>query len=168
MSNVATKELPVKLTDTELLQRGLELAKLDDQLEVLETRRKALMDEIKSEKTDLLRHRHRLQRQLSSQMEMRPVAYHEERDYYAKVVRYIREDTYECFHTRGMEPQEYNQPNLPMVIQIAATRPSRDAEVSSAEGLDGDAAGDNVIPTEFGGEMPAEAFGESGPDGEAV
>lgn len=132
------RDLPVKLTEAELLEKGDRIADIEFEIDGLVEQRKKLNRKIK----DLNVERHNLSRDVDTGTEERQVACRWQEDYDQNCKHLVRQDTGETIDT------------------VALTADDRAVEFDfDGDGvpLDGDAEPDNVTPISKGGKSKGDA-----------
>lgn len=105
-----TQLLPVKLTETEIKERGRKLAHLYEEIEIAEIGKAAAARASKDRIETLQAEAGAIARVIRSGQEDREVQVQEEKDYSEGVCRMKRLDTGEVVETRAMTPQELQRP----------------------------------------------------------
>jgi hypothetical protein len=111
-TETVTETLDCKLTDTECLHYGRELANLSQQVESAESRKKAVVKELDSNIASLEARGSEIAAKLNRGAEMREVKVTLSRDYERGVFEKIREDTGDTYFTRPLRDDE-RQRKLP-------------------------------------------------------
>lgn len=106
---VETLELPVKLTDPEVLQRADEAAKVTREMYEAEQKRKDTARDQKKVVDDMQLKLKKLARIVETKTEMRPVEVTWERDDARLMMLCIRTDTGEVARTRAMTDKELEE-----------------------------------------------------------
>lgn len=110
---VETRTLPVTLTDSELLERGDQLARAHQAVTDEEARQKTEKERMKDALGELEGAVRRLARIVRDKAEDRDVECRIVHDYLANAVQVVREDTGEVIESRAMSDHE-RQLGLPM------------------------------------------------------
>jgi hypothetical protein len=101
------KPLPVPLTQAELLDFGQRLAKQDSEIRGHEAHADAVKKDLKSKEQALDSERSRLSNIVRNKAEVRDVRVSIWRDYQARELREVREDTGEVVFTRPLRGDEF-------------------------------------------------------------
>lgn len=107
-----TETLPVKLTDSQILERGQQLARVHLQLADEEVEKEAINDLHKERVGALEAEASVLARAIRAGQEDREVQVEEQEDLEAREVRTVRLDTGEIVHRQAMTPQDLQRPLL--------------------------------------------------------
>lgn len=113
IAKTETRELPVKLTQDELRERGDALAATIQNENTEERRQADQKKQMKARLTELQARRTQLAITISRREEERDVTVDVWHDYDALKVETVRRDTGECIHKREMTQEELQRP-LPM------------------------------------------------------
>lgn len=101
-----TRILPCRLTDTELLERGAQVADLVRELEAAEDAKKEAASEAKAKIDSLDGRIGSLARELRERMSYRSVEVKREKDFGRNCEEVVRLDTGEVIETRALDPGE--------------------------------------------------------------
>lgn len=104
-----TEPLPVALTDAELIDRGGQLAKVEDDMRQLDGQESDAKAEFKARRSKLEGIRGALSRVVRDRKETRPVVLEMIADYVQGIVEYVRTDTGELVKDRPMGEAERQQ-----------------------------------------------------------
>jgi len=107
---IITMDLPCKLTDTELRERGGKLARLLQQADELQAELNAAKAEFKARYELLQKTASEIATEIRSGHAMRAVNCVDLEDFSEKTVKLIRSDTGEVVETRAMTPDELQRP----------------------------------------------------------
>lgn len=107
------EQLPVKLTDTELLDRGQKLAKIQSDLAEHYANEESIKKQLKSKEAALEAERSKLAGAIRSKAEPRDVRVEEWARFKSGVIEHIRMDTGEVIFSRDLMPSE-RQTTLPL------------------------------------------------------
>ncbi len=117
-----TERLSCKLTDTEIRERGEQLADLRKQIAEVEATKKNTAENFKSQIITLVTRADDVTEEINTKSEVRDVEVTEEKDYDKKQAYTIRLDTGESVRTRALTPQELQRP---LLLDFDSQRPKK-------------------------------------------